>query len=341
MIGRILLLLLTISSGTASAQHHAGGLKGDYYNGIDFDQFVLSRVDKKIGFSSRLKSPCRGVGKEFFSIRWSGTIVAPTSGMYRFHILADDGVRLWVNHQLVIDGWIEQEATAYTGKIMLEKDEGYDIRIEYFNTVIHSVIDVQWELPPEVFATFGNSFHLNVGKTPIPYQQLKPLPSAPKAKASLVMNERTQRLVQHKKPEAKPFIPESTAKTVNQTKVRKPKTEFEREEPIVLKTVIFEQQKAEIPNAAYPELNTVVTYLKKHSHKKIKISGHTDYIGDSLDNQILSEARARAVADYLVKSGIDPVRVTSEGFGSRTPLVVNDKLEDRLVNRRVEFVIRD
>jgi outer membrane protein OmpA-like peptidoglycan-associated protein len=338
MATKMLSFILMIFAFGASAQHPASGLRGEYYNGINFDQLVLSRVDKKIGFSARLKSPCRGVGKEFFSIRWSGAIVAPTSGMYTFHITADDGVRLWVNHQLVIDGWVEQEATAYAGKIMLEEAEEYDIRIEYFNTIIHSVIDVQWELPPEVYATFGNSFHLSAGKSAIPYQQLKPVPTAPKAKVSLVMNERTERLVLQKNSSAN----QSKAKTADRIPaVKRGRADFGKDEPIVLKTVIFEQQKSDIPNAAYPELNTLLIYLKKHAQKKIKISGHTDYIGDSLDNQLLSEARARAVADYLVKGGIDQARVTSEGFGGRIPIVVGEKLEDRLINRRVEFVILD
>jgi outer membrane protein OmpA-like peptidoglycan-associated protein len=327
------------------AQQQMGGLKGEYFNGIDFNFPILTRVDEKIGFSRRLESPAPGVGKEFFSIRWSGAITAPVSGKYAFHVLADDGVRVWVNHQLVIDAWYEQEATAYSGQIILEKDQSYDILIEYFNTVIHSVIDVKWEMPPEVVESFGHRFHLDVErKEEIPFSLLKPVRQVAKPKASLVVrtdigrSDSTATIAL--RDDTQPVIVKKVS-TQRKPVVVKRTGEFIPDEPIVLNTVVFEQQRADIPNGAFEELNRVVAYLRKYPSKKIEIMGHTDYAGDSTDNQLLSEQRARAVAAYLRSAGIETDRIRDAGFGGRYPIISGERIEDRLVNRRVEFVIRD
>src|SRR5687768_7382606 len=72
------------------------GLLGAYYNGIDFDEFVLKRFDKTIYLNGVIQSPAPNVNGEYFSIRWTGKIFAPSTGEYTFHVHADDGVRLWV-----------------------------------------------------------------------------------------------------------------------------------------------------------------------------------------------------------------------------------------------------
>jgi OmpA-OmpF porin, OOP family len=87
------------------------------------------------------------------------------------------------------------------------------------------------------------------------------------------------------------------------------------------------------------ELDHLVKYLKTFEKKRIQISGYTDYLGDSIDNQILSEQRAKRIALYLITNGIAESRVSSQGFGGRFPLVVSKHVKDRNVNRRVEFKI--
>jgi hypothetical protein len=155
VIGKIFLFtcLVALNCFVSHAQFQHG-IKADYYNGTNFQNFVLSRIEKNIGFSRKLKSPARGVGKEFFSIRYTGSITAPKSGLYNFYVLADDGVRVRVNHQLIIDAWLDQEAATYTGSIMLDKDEKYDVEIEYYNSIVHSVLTVRWELPMENYQLF-------------------------------------------------------------------------------------------------------------------------------------------------------------------------------------------
>ncbi len=78
--------------------------------------------------------------------------------------------------------------------------------------------------------------------------------------------------------------------------------------------------------------------MTKHVEiKKIRVEGHTDNVGTADFNQKLSRARAAAVADWLVKHGVDKQRVVAEGVGLTRPLEPNDTDPGRAANRRVEF----
>jgi len=72
----------------------------------------------------------------------------------------------------------------------------------------------------------------------------------------------------------------------------------------------------------------------------IEIAGHTDTDGDDGFNQALSEKRAQAVADYLVKAGLPADRFKAMGYGSLQPVASNDTDEGKAQNRRIEFVVR-
>ena len=72
----------------------------------------------------------------------------------------------------------------------------------------------------------------------------------------------------------------------------------------------------------------------------IEIAGHTDTDGEDGFNQSLSERRAQAVADYLVKAGLPAGRFTATGYGSAQPVASNETEEGKARNRRIEFVVR-
>ena len=77
----------------------------------------------------------------------------------------------------------------------------------------------------------------------------------------------------------------------------------------------------------------------KQSDVKIRITGHTDGLGNTRDNLELSLSRARAVRDYLVEMGVDQSRLEVEGMGARRPLATNDTPEGRARNRRTEIEV--
>jgi hypothetical protein len=82
----------------------------------------------------------------YFTVRWAGTIQAPFDGQpYTFYTRTDDGVRLWVNGQLLIDKWILQAPTKYSATITLSTNAPVDFVMEYYENAGGAVAEVQWE----------------------------------------------------------------------------------------------------------------------------------------------------------------------------------------------------
>jgi outer membrane protein OmpA-like peptidoglycan-associated protein len=105
-------------------------------------------------------------------------------------------------------------------------------------------------------------------------------------------------------------------------------------------TVHFGTNNAELEPDGEQLLDEVADVLSHHPEiKRLRIEGHTDNRGDPDKNMMLSKARAAAVVGYLVKQGIDPARLDSEGFGATQPLVPNLTPANRARNRRVAFKI--
>lgn len=99
--------------------------------------------------------------------------------------------------------------------------------------------------------------------------------------------------------------------------------------------VFFETGSDEIMR--YSEIDEIVEFLENNPEYKLHIQGHTDNQGSPAFNQRLSEARAKACYEYIVRQGIRPSRLSYEGLGSRFPVSGNISPEDKQVNRRVEF----
>jgi outer membrane protein OmpA-like peptidoglycan-associated protein len=107
-----------------------------------------------------------------------------------------------------------------------------------------------------------------------------------------------------------------------------------------LKSVLFMQAKTDLLPESYDELDLVVSFLKTNPNIRIELSGHTDNRGVHDDNVRLSQQRVNAVKSYLVSKGIDAKRITGKGYGGTKPIASNDTEETRMMNRRVEFIIK-
>jgi OmpA-OmpF porin, OOP family len=105
------------------------------------------------------------------------------------------------------------------------------------------------------------------------------------------------------------------------------------------KHVQFLFGKATLSKPATVDLDQLAAYLLKYPELKLEIRGHTDNIGKASVNQRLSERRAAAAKNYLVKKGVSADRITSAGFGMTQPLVDNKTAANRALNRRTEFKI--
>jgi len=105
----------------------------------------------------------------------------------------------------------------------------------------------------------------------------------------------------------------------------------------VLEGVLFDTSKRDIKSPSFPILDEAVDVLRKNPDLKLQIQGHTDSRGKSKYNQRLSEKRAEAVMDYMVKKGIARERLSFIGYGSTRPVASNLTPEGQAKNRRVEL----
>jgi hypothetical protein len=125
------------------------GLKGEYYSSSALGQFttkITERTDPTVNFDWGNGSPSSGVPSDLFAVRWTGSLTTPTSGTYTIHVTADDGVRVWIDGNLVIDAWKVQPPTEYswTGSLTAGK---HSIRIEYYENYYGAVMKLGWMMP--------------------------------------------------------------------------------------------------------------------------------------------------------------------------------------------------
>ncbi len=108
---------------------------------------------------------------------------------------------------------------------------------------------------------------------------------------------------------------------------------------ISLDPIFFLRGKDKILSGSFGELDRLARILKTHPTIQVNINGHTDNIGDTWALHQLSEQRATAVKNYLVKSGIQSYRIKTKGYGPGRPITDNSSEKLRAQNRRVEVVI--
>ncbi|CAA9284509.1 MAG: GH119 / CBM16 [uncultured Cytophagales bacterium] len=120
------------------------GLKGEYYDNMDLTAFKLSRVDRTVNFNWGTGSPASTIGVDTYSVRWTGEVLPRYSQTYTFFVNTDDGVRLWVNGQLLVDKWVNQAAAEWNGTIALTAGQRYAIRMEYFENTAGALATLQW-----------------------------------------------------------------------------------------------------------------------------------------------------------------------------------------------------
>ena len=119
----------------------------------------------------------------------------------------------------------------------------------------------------------------------------------------------------------------------------KPEPVVVKEKVIILKGVNFESGSARLTPASTAVLDENVAQLNDSKSTNIVVEGHTDDQGKDAANQKLSEARAKAVVDYLAKNGVDKSRLSAVGKGETQPVADNKTAQGRAANRRIELHI--
>ena len=152
----LLLLCLGYSSSYAQEQ----GLTGEYFDGKNFDRKVFTRTDQQINFTWDNVAPAQGMNSAEFSIRWKGQLKAPKSGKYMFRAKVDDGIRVRVGGQTVIDAWGMNDSEKFMGYITLNAGQLYNLEVDYFNGLLEGEIQLFWQLPGEE-PLLGGAFGYN------------------------------------------------------------------------------------------------------------------------------------------------------------------------------------
>ncbi len=110
------------------------GLAGEYFDNNDLTNPKLTRLDPIVDFNWGAGSPAPSIDANQFSVRWTGLVQPRYSQSYTFYTNADDGVRLWVDDNLLIDKWFDQPVTEWSNTIALTANEKYDIAMEYYHS---------------------------------------------------------------------------------------------------------------------------------------------------------------------------------------------------------------
>ncbi|MDP4273177.1 MAG: glycoside hydrolase family 3 C-terminal domain-containing protein [Bacteroidota bacterium] len=136
---------LGIIKGEALTTGKIEGLRGEYFNNNNFEgKPFATRIDKSINLSWESNGPIKGMKSNDVSIRWTGKLIAPSTGEYMIQVTGDDGYRLYLDNKLFLESWQEQAATSKEGKINLKAGEKHDIKIEYFQTKGEATISLKW-----------------------------------------------------------------------------------------------------------------------------------------------------------------------------------------------------
>ena len=127
----------------------ANGLRGRYFDTDDFRGLAMTRTDPVIDFVfPDGNPPAEGIGGTY-SILWTGQVTPRYTDTYTITTLNDDGVRLWINDQLVIDDWNYHGPEERSGTIALTAGQPATVWLEYFNGGGEGTIRLSWESPQQ------------------------------------------------------------------------------------------------------------------------------------------------------------------------------------------------
>ncbi|MDB4995703.1 MAG: glycoside hydrolase, family 43 [Myxococcaceae bacterium] len=118
------------------------GLRAEYFEGY-LDRMV-DRVEPNVDHDWAAASPGTGIGADKFSARWSGTITAPTTGMYTMIVDSDDGMRLFVDGKLLVENWTGHFVTRNSASVQLTAGVPVAIRLDYFELDQAASVKLSW-----------------------------------------------------------------------------------------------------------------------------------------------------------------------------------------------------
>lgn len=359
----------------ASAQAAVGdGLRGDYYDGLNFEHLIATRHDALIDFYWNGEKPVSGVPAEQFTVRWTGWLVPPVTGHYVLHLAVDDGARLWLDGKQLLDEWRGQPLSYFDMPVDLQAGRPYRLRLDYCQYSRDARALLLWERPrqseklataswrnlwglKEKVPTFASRFQetiptrylfsrvpplpkLVVDLSPVLVTSVRPL--APAATATPPAASKTA--LAENRAVAKPptLAARPAARPARRPKARpatRPADDMVKQllkgQAITVRALYFEQGQVLLLPAVRASLDTLARVLTRYPALRLEVQGHTDNQGDPALNQQLSMRRAEAVCQYLGTRGVAPTRLNPLGLGGTQPVADNNIPAERPRNRRV------
>jgi glucose/arabinose dehydrogenase len=136
---------------TATYQTGTGGtgtgLAATYYDNMNFTGATVTRIDATVNFTWGAGAPAPGIGVDTFSVRWTGQVQPEFTGVYTFYTQSDDGVRLWVNNQPLVNNWTDHSLIENSGTITLTAGQRYDIRLDFYDNGVDAAARLLWSGP--------------------------------------------------------------------------------------------------------------------------------------------------------------------------------------------------
>ena len=156
------------------------GLSAQYFNSVDLNAASagLSRVDRTVDFKWQHGSPDSSISNTNFSARWTGQVQAESTGKYTFSTNSDDGMRLWVDGDQLVDHWSDHGATQDHGTIDLVAGQKYSIKMEYYQHAGNATAQLSWAADGIDQQIIPQSQLYAVGIPPVPVIVPTPAPVA-------------------------------------------------------------------------------------------------------------------------------------------------------------------
>jgi beta-glucosidase len=122
------------------------GLRGEYFDNNRLEGGPrLVRADAQVNFGWTLNSPAPGIPYDWYSVRWTGTLTAPSGGVHRLGLEGNDGYRLYLDGRLLIDNWRKQSYRTTLADVDLSPGGAHDLRLEYFESTGNARLKLVWD----------------------------------------------------------------------------------------------------------------------------------------------------------------------------------------------------
>lgn len=120
-------------------------LRGAYFDNITLEGVPrFERVDSQIDFTWTLASPGPSLERDWYSIRWTGTLTAPSASVHHLGVAGSDGYRLYLDEKLLIDAWAKRSSGVTLADVALAPGSRHRLRLEYHETTGNTHLRLVW-----------------------------------------------------------------------------------------------------------------------------------------------------------------------------------------------------